>query len=236
VTGDSRILFFVKAPLPGMVKTRLAKDMGEQEAAELYKLMAEDALAALAASGRPVQVCFTPEDQGPAVARWLGAGRRYVPQQGSDLGRRMEHAFASAFASGARQAVLVGSDIPELKPEVLHAAFAALRETESVLAPAGDGGYTLIGFRRESFKPEAFHGMAWGGPDVFADTLSALEETGCQVTVLEELRDVDELADLQALYARGTCRPSRTMGWLERHAARYFDAATGAAPSCKIKK
>lgn len=229
----ARVMFFVKAPVPGTVKTRLAASIGDQEAAGLYKAMAEDALAALDASGLTVEVHFAPGDQGRAVARWLGSGRRYVPQQGMDLGERMERAFAGAFSSGAARAVLVGSDIPELKAETVTGAFKALEEAGAVLAPAGDGGYTLIGFRAGAFAPRVFQGLPWGGPEVFEASLRVLKQAGSTVNVLPRLPDLDDLEDLRSLYARGAGRPGRTMAWLAVRANRLFGAMPGPGPACK---
>jgi glycosyltransferase A (GT-A) superfamily protein (DUF2064 family) len=129
--SPERILFFLKAPRPGTVKTRLAAELGPEAAALLYRAMAEDTLAALHAAGAPVTACYAPADAGPEVAAWLGPDLDYAPQRGDGLGARMLHAFEEAFARGARRAVLVGSDLPDLPPG---------RVAEALRLLAGDCG------------------------------------------------------------------------------------------------
>lgn len=236
MTGDARILFFVKNPAPGQVKTRLAAHLGDQNAATLYKLMAEDALAALDASGFPVEIFYAPDEAGRAVARWLGAGRPYASQQGADLGERMENAFRSAFTQGIRCAVLVGSDIPELMPHHLEEALARLKDNGAVLAPAGDGGYTMIGFRADSFEPDAFDNILWGGAEVLETTIANLRRTGIEPFLLTELPDLDEMDDLKRLYQNGARRPGKTYLWLKNHAESLFPGSNESGPRCKNTK
>jgi hypothetical protein len=215
-------MFFVKNPVPGEVKTRLARRIGNEKAARLYRLMAEDGLAAIDASRIPSEIHYSPKEDGKVIAAWLGAGRRYVPQSGGGLGARMEHAFRHAFRFGAARALLAGSDIPGLRPDHLNSALGALSEHDAVLAPAGDGGYTLIGFTDAGFKPEAFSGIEWGGPDVLDDTLQALNGTGASWSLLPELPDLDDFDDLSSFYKRGVSRPCKTLEWLHKNRDEIF--------------
>lgn len=233
---ESLIMFFVKNPEPGRVKTRLAEEIGEEKAAGIYRVMAEDALAALDAARIQVEIHYAPEDAGPAVARWLGPGRRYVSQAGADLGERMENAFVSAFESGAMRAILVGSDIPELTPSHAVEALEALTDNDAALAPSGDGGYTLIGFRAGRFEPLVFRGMNWGGREVLEETLSILRDGDLNVKLMPELRDIDDLSDLRLLFERGQGRPGKTMSWLVAHSEKLLGGLKSSGPSCRPRK
>lgn len=227
MNSGHKVLFFVKNPAPGQVKTRLAESIGDTEAARIYRLMTEDALAAVDASGYALEIHYTPSVAGSAVSRLLGPHRRYAAQKGADLGERMENAFRSAFATGARRAVLVGSDAPELTPSLLHDAFHSLDENGAVLAPAGDGGYTLIGFRADTFAPQIFRGPEWGGPDVLERTQGLLGDIGLKYRLLQELPDVDDLRDLESLYERSRGRPGRTAARLSARSGEFFGATLG---------
>ena len=200
------ILFFVKAPVRGQVKTRLAAALGEDAALELHRSFALDLLTTIDATGIPSQVFYTPADARDAVADWLGQHRTYSPQAGSGLGSRMENAFRSAFAAGAPRAVLIGSDLPDLPGEVFGEAFLALDEHDAVIGPARDGGYYLIGFRKDTFLPGVFPAMAWGTDRVFQETLDRFKAAGSRVRILREWQDVDTAEDLTGLRerARGT--------------------------------
>jgi hypothetical protein len=188
------VLVFVRAPEAGRVKTRLAAGIGAPAALRVYVRLAEHALAQARASGAAVRVHFTPADAGEAVRAWLGPGAAYLPQAEGDLGERMRGAFDAAFAAGFRRVVVIGSDLPELSPELLRRAFALLDGREAVLGPARDGGYYLLGLRRP--VPDVFHGIAWSTAEVLGATVARLRATGIEPALLETLADLDEAADL----------------------------------------
>jgi rSAM/selenodomain-associated transferase 1 len=191
------VLVFVRAPVLGRVKTRLAAAIGDAAALRVYRRLAEHTLreaAALAGEGVRVRVHHTPADAGDAVRAWLGEGPAYLPQADGDLGTRMEDAFARAFADGAERVVIVGSDLPELSAGLLRRAFDALAAHPAVLGPARDGGYYLLGLTRP--VPGIFEGIAWSTAEVLAATLSRFRAAGIEPAMLEVLADVDEAEDL----------------------------------------
>ncbi|WP_054650507.1 TIGR04282 family arsenosugar biosynthesis glycosyltransferase [Salidesulfovibrio brasiliensis] len=149
------ILLFVKLPIPGRVKTRLASETSDEAACELYRALVEGVLARLEALEVDVVVCYAPEDARPQMVEWLGTDKFYLSQKGADLGRRMENAFRETFFMGYDRAVLVGSDIPGLDAEECMSALRALSPKRASVGAAGDGGYYLIGFDRRNFVPQA---------------------------------------------------------------------------------
>ena len=198
-TNDGRrLLLFVRLPEKGRVKTRLARAIGEETALALYRCLVADSLSLARRAGFPTTVFFLPLACAREVSLGLGKEFPCLPQMGRDLGERMCAAFRTAF-SDAREAVLMGSDVPDLPVPFLNEAFDSLREHEAVIGPALDGGYCLIGFSSGAFLPASFSGMEWGGPSVFRSTLDILKDHGLRVHVLPPWRDVDECTDLKAL-------------------------------------
>jgi rSAM/selenodomain-associated transferase 1 len=194
------ILVFVKHPQPGQVKTRLAAAMGATCAAVLYQAFVADVLGAVTAcSAYEHRVCFTPATSEPAIRTWLGDRHRLMAQVGTDLGLRMTRAFEQTFSNGYDRLVLIGTDIPQIQPETLHAAFSALGQADTVIGPATDGGYYLIGFRKESFSPRVFQDIVWGSDGVLDATLSRLSSIGRRCILLPCLTDIDDIKDLTAL-------------------------------------
>ena len=129
----------------------------------------------------------------------------------------MKNCFQRCFADGFSSVAIIGSDIPDLPPEVFGESFAALESRGAVIGPAADGGYYLIGFREETFVPEVFEGIAWSTEGVFAETLERLIRAGVGVHLLPSRRDVDTPEDLRDLVRRNRNTPfarSRTMAWL----------------------
>ena len=107
------VLFFMKTPRKGAVKTRLARTVGDDAALALYRSFVEDMLAMLAAANHIVRVYFTPAGAEDALREWLGQDVTLLPQRGRDLGEKMKNALAQTFAAGFSQAILIGSDLPD---------------------------------------------------------------------------------------------------------------------------
>jgi rSAM/selenodomain-associated transferase 1 len=152
------------------------------------------------------------------MSAWLGSDRTYHPQEGADLGERMERAFRAIFAATVERAVLIGSDLPDLPAGILHEAMDALKQHDAVIGPAQDGGYYLIGFRKSGFLPEIFRGIIWSRPDVFDRTRQIFRRANTMVHLLPPWQDVDTIEDLRDLMRRNVCTAfagCRTMRYLE---------------------
>jgi len=217
---DSCILIFVKLPEKGSVKTRLAKDLDHGFVQTLYRNFVLDMLETLAKVKWPIIIYFHPPESGNAISKWLGGNYLYVPQNGSDLGERMKNAFKDAFERGFSRAVIIGSDIPDLKISILEMAFNSLHANDIVIGPSADGGYYLAGFRSDSFLPEVFKEISWGTDTVLKDTLKILREKNYRAHFLPELRDVDTIEDLKALYEKNkdtAFANSRTMKFISNN-------------------
>lgn len=200
--SDSSILFFIKYPDPGLVKTRLSHDLGPDEAADLYGRFVQHMLGKLRTLGHPLVICFHPEQKRQVFVDWLGTEYEFLPQYGADLGERMECAFDLVFAQMVRKAVLVGGDIPDLPTRFIKDALVELETFDVVLGPAMDGGYYLIGFRNDSFTPEVFKDVSWSTKSVLNKTISALKEARRSVFLLPQWEDVDTPEDYKRLLQR----------------------------------
>ena len=202
-TDDKRcILFFAKYPQAGQVKTRLAGEVGAEHAAELYKRFVLDMLSMLNGLETDIIIAVEPAEACGVFSEWTGRQHRYIGQVGRNIGEKMKNAMEAAFEQGYDRAVLIGSDLPDLPADFLRYALDALDRYDAVMGPAHDGGYYLVGFGRESFLPEVFRGMTWGGQEVFTRTMNVLDQAGRRTHVLPEWYDIDTAADLQNLVLR----------------------------------
>lgn len=216
---DALLLFFVRYPEAGEVKTRLAKIIGSGEAAELYRNFILDMLLRIKSSSLSFKICFSPEKKGVPLIALLGKEYRYAPQRGGDLGEKMKAAFMDSFAEGYERLVLIGSDFPDLPSSFLNEAVDVLNTHDSVIGPALDGGYYLIGFKRSSFVESIFEGMDWGREGVFRETLSMLSDHKQRVHILPAWNDVDTLEDLKQLVRRSESTHfsgSKTMAFISQ--------------------
>lgn len=204
------ILFFLKWPEPGKAKTRLAASIGDEAAVAMARAMAEDMLDALKrVEDADIIVCFSPKERADDMKSWLGEDHKYLAQSGPNLGRRMKNAFISTFQNGYDQAVLVGSDIPDVTDEDVRQAFVHLENKKScAIGPSRDGGYWLIGFDARGSLGEVFIDMEWGRTDVLEQTVRRLEFDERNLIFVTKRTDVDTLADLQSVLDQGGLRAS----------------------------
>src|ERR1051326_7332407 len=171
-----RLIIFTRYPIAGQVKTRLIPVLGAEGAAALHRRLvlrawqtAHEACRALPAD---LGVYFHGGTE-RAMSHWLGDDARFLPQRAGDLGERMADAFAESFRTGSTATIIIGSDCPDLSPDVITETFARLTEAPVVLGPAQDGGYYLVGLSRP--MPELFHSIPWGTDRVLADSLAVLQ-------------------------------------------------------------
>ncbi len=202
---DRCLLFFIKNPEKGKVKTRLAAAIGDKMAVKLYKRFLLEMLFTLNRGTFLFYLCYYPENSLNDLKDWLGDHYLYMPQSGQHLGERMKNGFLEAISMNFKRVVLIGSDIPDLPLEFIEEAFGSLLEKDAVIGPSLDGGYYLIGFRDKTFSPLAFDGIHWNTENVFEETLRALEQKGLAVHTLQPLRDIDTVNDLRIreLYKKG---------------------------------
>jgi rSAM/selenodomain-associated transferase 1 len=200
---ENHILLFVKYPEKGKVKSRLAADFGEDVTVCLYRAFIEDVCAMLTNEECTVDVFYHPLDRKHEIMNILGSEHAYVPQWGGNLGDRMKNAFFYCFSrTQAENAILMGSDIPDLTGEILHEACAALGTHDAVIGPSLDGGYYLIGFNRHAFLPRVFDDIPWSTDTVFARTMQIFHSHRRNVHHLAPWRDIDKIDDLRDLIQR----------------------------------
>lgn len=181
------VIVMAKSPRPGLVKTRLQPTFSGAEAAALAAASIRDTLDAVADLGpRRTVVAW----DGPLV-RWLPDGVPVLPQRGSGLDERLEHAFQDVLgADGDAPTLLVGMDTPQLRAADLDVDWSG---HDAMLGPSCDGGYWTVGFRR--YVPGAIRGVPMSAPATGAHQLARLWSLNLRVGLLAVMHDVDEAAD-----------------------------------------
>ncbi len=181
---------FAKAPELGKVKTRLIPKLGEKVATDVHKQLVKHCLQQF--SGLfTTQLWCAPNQFHPffqACETEFDISLRC--QQGADLGERMAYALNSS-----SPAVLIGSDCPSFKPQIIRDAFTALQDNPVVLAPAEDGGYVLIGMQR--VLPTLFIDIPWGTSQVLTKTRERLHDLDVRWKELPTQWDVDYPEDVK---------------------------------------
>jgi rSAM/selenodomain-associated transferase 1 len=206
LAGAAVAAVLTRAPSAGG-KSRLFHSLGLPPDPALLSALLLDTVAAVRASGSTAIIAVEPPHS-CAEVRALVPGIEVVPQPSGPLGARMAAVMRMAFDRGAAATALVGSDLPDLVPDVLTDAFAALQAhpLSVVLGPAADGGYYLIASTR---VPDMFDGIEWGTPRVLDQTLAAARQQGIETHLLRPMEDVDGVAELLRVAA------PRTRAWVE---------------------
>ncbi len=190
----------MRALRPGSVKTRLAAEIGADEACAAYRQLLDRLLPNLRPTDMAVELRHTPDDAAAEVSPWAAARWQLTAQGDGDLGVRLERAVLQSGAAGFTRTLIIGTDCPYLTLTDLREAREALSSNDLVLGPAEDGGYWLIGMRL--CHAELFRGIPWGTDRVLAVTLERARSAGLSVELLRTLADVDTAADWRRFLAR----------------------------------
>lgn len=219
------VIVFTKYPEAGYAKTRLIPAVGAERAAEISRRLTErcmDTVRTFCSSHNArMSVFYAVQDKPDGVdtgrkildarrelVKWLGCreNEEFVLQSDGDLGERLAESFRRSFrgAVGGKflGVIVVGTDIPDISEATFQAAVAALRDSDTVIGPAADGGFYLLGMR--SFHPEIFHHVRWSTEFTLVDTARNIKSIGLSMSTLQTLRDIDLPEDLS--YFEESCR------------------------------
>ena len=185
------LIIFVKNPVAGKVKTRLARTMGDEAALHIYRILLAAARETALGVDAKRLLCYS--DDVIADDAWDPTFFRKEKQAEGDLGRRMAAAFGRAFALGAHKAVIMGSDCPDLSAHIVRRAYEALDCADVCMGPTFDGGYYLLGMKRP--HDALFDDVAWSTEKVAAETRRRIVGAGLSVAELPMLGDIDEEDD-----------------------------------------
>ena len=197
---SAAVVVLAKAPVTGLVKTRLAAEVGHERAAHLAAAALLDTL----------EVCGQVFPDGLRVAALAGdlasasraseleralAGWHLVGQGAGSLGERIRHTVHATHRLTGGPVVLVGMDTPHLQARVLAEVARRVGTTGTpVLGRAVDGGWWVLAVS----DPRHSDGVAavpMSRPDTWARTRDAVcRAAGC-VTTAPVMRDVDTAAD-----------------------------------------
>lgn len=229
------IILFARAPQRGHIKTRLARDIGEQAALGLYVAMLGDSMVKAArvaamVAGEAV-LAFTPRNamdleagDGAPSLRELWRGSSW-PQPEGDLGARMHAAIKWGFERGSQAVAVLGSDVPDMDAGNLGIGFGWLRRgwiaqnTDVLLGPSRDGGFWTLMCSRA--LPRSAFELDWNQDETCAPLQANLERHGLRVKRwLDKADDVDDFEALCRLNARLRKYPAsapRTSLWMQQN-------------------
>ena len=186
------LVMMAKAPRAGLVKTRLAREIGTAEALRFYRANLSSTTRLLSADGRWRFVLSVAPDWAIHEPVWP-AGIAAIPQGFGNLGTRMQRVL-DRMPPGP--VIIIGADIPGIRRWHVADAFKRLGEADAIFGPAHDGGYWLVGVKRRPHIPCIFSNVRWSGPHALEDTVTNL--SGKRIAFCNTLADVDTAEDFYA--------------------------------------
>jgi uncharacterized protein len=202
VSTRPALIVFCREPVPGTVKTRLARRIGDKPAAAIADAFIRDALVK-ARRLAPARLVIAGHAQGGALksAYFRSIAKTFsatIADQGpGGLGAAMARALDAHATPGG--ALLIGTDTPTLPLGCIRRLMASLREVPVVVAPSLDGGYYAVGVR--GAIPPVFSGIRWGRAQVFQETVARLRRARIPYVAGPAWYDVDRFDDLMLLGA-----------------------------------
>lgn len=194
--GESALLIFVKTPVLGNVKTRLAKDIGDENALNVYLRLLEHTKGVASKVQADVYVFY----HGEVATNDLWDGFKKEQQIDADLGGKMFDAFQRVKAKGYEKMVIIGSDCAEISEAIIQQGFDELNGHDVVFGPALDGGYYLLGMKE--VHPCLFEGKPWSTATLLQETVEDCKQHSLTHALLEELSDIDYLSDLKTVFSK----------------------------------
>ena len=186
------LIIFIKNPDKGKVKTRLAKEIGNDKALEVYHELLSHTHSIT--NKLPVDKYLYYSQRTDDGDIWNSQVYQKKVQQGQELGDKMSNAFSEGFRDGKGPICIIGSDCFELSENILNEAFKKLQQFDFVIGPAKDGGYYLLGMNE--YSPELFDNKVYSTAQVSEEAINEIKRLRKSYFSLPKLSDVDTLKDL----------------------------------------
>ncbi len=189
--NKNALAIFIKNPILGSAKTRIAKDSSDRNALDIYQQLLS--ITKNITQNVDCKKYLFYNQFIDLNDDWSENHFHKKLQRGEDLGEKMFQAIKLLSTEGNSKILLIGSDCPYISPNLINKAFRILEERDFVLGPTYDGGYYLIGMKKP-FK-SVFSEIEWSQETVFQRTIQRINSIGKTFELLTTLQDIDHLED-----------------------------------------
>ncbi|OED41384.1 hypothetical protein AB832_03350 [Flavobacteriaceae bacterium (ex Bugula neritina AB1)] len=122
-------------------------------------------------------------------------------QIGTSFGERFANAIESIYDKGYHSVITIGNDTPGLSLHHLHKAAQALEEDQFVLGPSIDGGFYLMGLKKEHFDKNQFIHFSWNTSKVCYEIRESIASFTKNYLQLNYLGDIDSILDVKRVFS-----------------------------------
>lgn len=184
------LIIFIKNPVKGKVKTRLAKTEGEDFALKTYLALQQKTKEVALKTNTQAFLFYSNAIN--TNDEWDNLRFKKLLQQGNTLGDKMKSAFEEVLRI-SEKAIIIGSDCYDISEEIIETAFSKLEQYDVVFGPANDGGYYLLGMSK--LHKELFEEIEWSTETVLKKSIKNLK--GKTYFLLQKFVDIDTIDDLK---------------------------------------
>ena len=199
IEHNPAIVVFLKSPSSRYKKTRLAAELGQEDANRVYEILVKKILKLvdnIDFADKWISLSAMEEQD----LKWFYSqnsfekGWKFFEQKGQCIGERMHNTFCylSNFYS---RTLLVGGDIVDISVDDLIIALNNLEDRkDAVVGPSADGGFWCLGLC--SPIQNLFRGIDWSTDNVFLQLKKNVELLGLRIKTVTIRRDIDTCYDI----------------------------------------
>lgn len=196
--GGAAIVILARDPAPGEVLPKVAAEIGDVAAAEVYKCFVADTIARVRRLPRMALYVSVARSARPDAAEpWPSEDVPLIEQEGGSVGERLVHAFDYGLGQGHDRVIAIGAASPNIPVKAVREAAEHLRFLEVVLGPCEQGGFYLIGSRGRF--PEFFREVPWEDAPETGAAVGRAMLCGLEYAALDQWYSVETMDDLRLL-------------------------------------
>ncbi len=193
----------------GRCKTRLAKDIGKNNSANIQRVMTNHTISVAKSLQRMkiIDISLAISGLGKKKSRkWsqeLGV-RKFNLQGKGCLGEKMKRQIIInkqfCTKNKIKNIIFIGTDLPDLCHLDLLNTLEELKQNDLILGPSNDGGYWLIGISSKLISKHInlpFINIQWSKENVLQSTIDNFASTKLKYKFLDKKIDVDTIIDIE---------------------------------------
>ena len=192
----------------GRCKTRLSRDIGKTNSANVQRKMTEHTVSVAKSIENKGLIDISLAISGIGFKkskRWsneLGIKKFNLQGRGC-LGEKMRRQILinqKVSQAQKRSIIFIGTDLPDFCHLDLLNTLSKLKKKDLILGPSNDGGYWLIAFSERLLSPYLylpFIKVKWGRDDVLKQTINNFSSINLKYDFLQRKIDIDTILDIQ---------------------------------------
>ena len=190
----------------GRCKTRLSKDIGKLNSANIQRKMTEHTISVAKSLEEKGLIDISLAISGIGYKkskRWTRElGIKHFNLQGRGcLGEKMRRQILiNKDLSFYKKVIVIGTDLPDLCHMDLLNTISKLKKNDLILGPSNDGGYWLIAFSEKLLSTNLylpFIGIKWSKENVLEKTINNFSSMVFKYEFMNRKIDIDTLIDIE---------------------------------------